>query len=191
MVDSITNDIKADVLENILSVENELDFNDANNKIVKTINKAYPRVLNKLLQEYRWTFAGKFQKLEPVADDTDARYKYRYALPDDFLMTRGEFRTNSDNNPIHDKVLYPNGIHTNESVLYLSYTAKISETLMPDYFIEYFMFALAERICLPLTGDYNLLQTISSQATIEKGRSKRIDARRDKTRKLPTGTFLF
>lgn len=189
--ESLTNKIKADILENILSVENELDFNDENNKIVKVINGAYDIVKKKTLQEYPWSFAGRFKKLEQTEDNQDARYKYCYTLPTDFLHTRGEFRSASENNPIHDKVIYPHGIFTNESVLYLFYTSNVDESLLPDYFLEYFMFSVAERICLSVTGDYNLLEVLAEKVRKERRASKQIDSRRAKTRRINTSGFLF
>ena len=121
---------------------------------------------------------------------TDAwKYKYLFPLPSDMLTYNKSFTDAGYDSYIRYFETNQFFLNTDEIKAYLMYTALVSETLFPQYFINYFKYRLAMDLCFNLTGDTNLLQILAEQERRKLIKSKNIDARQASVKTIKSSPF--
>lgn len=180
------NEIKYLALQELGYVEAP-DFDSDEDNAVNAINNQYEHIYSLTLQSFNWSFTERYTKL-PDPSEVDGEYKYRFDLPTDLLYLRGVYSDDSSS-IVKDYKIVGGYIYCNSIELYVSYTIKICEELLPEYFVEYLKFRLARQLCNTLTGDKDLLQTIYTSETVAFADAKNIDLTQRRVRVLPTGAF--
>lgn len=110
----------------------------------------YTPVRDAVLSLYPWSFSTRQITLSTpssMAPMTD--YTYAFDLPVDHLRTLSAGSHGSDTSVMYRQ----NGTHieTDESIIILTYTARVSETRQPSFFDLLLINRLAAEFCLPLT----------------------------------------
>lgn len=175
-----------------LGFEDDLDFTSTDDNAVVRINFIYEEVMKSQLARYRWGFALGYAKLTTPTELTDDdRYKYRYDLPADFLFLRNQYANPKSHASITDYELLPDGFYTNQAdAVYLEYTKRVDDTVLPSYFIEFIKYKLAFDLCYNLTGNTDLLQVMSEREKFEYINATNIDARQRKTQRITSSPFV-
>lgn len=134
----------------------EPDFDADDDNGVNAINGVYEHIFNLALTSFDWFFCDAFTSVTSDAT-TNARYKYSADLPDDVLFLRGIY-TDDKGTILKDYYNAKDKIFTNYATIYLRYTKKVCEEMLPPYFVEYLKYKLAAKLCQSLTGDGDLLK---------------------------------
>jgi hypothetical protein len=74
--------------------------------------------------------------------------------------------------------------------VYIRFTKKVNEELLPPYFVEYFKYKIAAKLCQTLTGDTDLLKLLISQEEITFASAKNADINQRPVAFLPTSEFI-
>lgn len=167
----------------------EPDFHDDGDNAVNAVNGQYEHLYDLALTEYEWLFCEQITELTAVKTDNE-RMKYKYSLPDDCLFVRGIY---SDDYGTVIRRYYNDGryIWCNAPVLYLRYTRKTCEELLPPWFIEYFKYKMAAKLCRTLTGDNDLLQVLVAREDEAFRTAKNADINQRGAVRLDCDNFLI
>lgn len=182
------NDIKYLALQE-LGYNKEPDFNDDGDAGVNAVNLQYEHLYDLALTEYNWLFCEKFAALETKKTGNPAM-RYKAALPDDMLFLRGLYADDTGTLIRH----YSNDGQTvvcNSAVIYCRYTYKICELMLPPWFVEYFKYKMAAKLCRTLTGDDDLLQQLVAREDEAFRTAKNADINQRPVRRLPCDNFLI
>lgn len=162
-----------------LGVDAEPDFMDSSIAETDKVNERYEPCLIYALTRYIWSFAKQEVELTAREALTGQRFKYRYALPEDLLYLRGQYSDAQQSSSILDFEKRGNYIFTNSEEVFIAYTRRVAESELPVYFTDFFILSLARDICLNLTGDDDLEQTLLSKEHIKFIEAKNIDCRQN------------
>lgn len=98
-----------------------------------------------MLQNHRWRFASKSQRLNRLAAKPNTGYTYAFQLPSDMLyIIKGDSRRYE---------VYGTEIHCDSESFQLDYIHRVQEDLLPAYFAKALEYNLASQFAVPLTGD--------------------------------------
>jgi len=116
------------------------------NKAARTLSAIYEDKRDYLLRKYEWKFATKRATLAPDVDTPEFEFDKQFTLPSDYLKFM---------NIYPDYVSYRiegNKILCGESVLYIRYTKRVTDTTaMDSTFREAYSALLARETAIPLT----------------------------------------
>jgi len=121
-------------------------------------------------------------------------YTYLYETPTDLLALRHCYIDKENLSPINDYELNNNGflcndIQGSDRSIRMWYAANLSETLFPDYFLDYFRVKLALDLAFNLTGDTDLMKILSAQEQKMLISAKNVDAKQNKSRLIKSSPF--
>jgi hypothetical protein len=119
----------------------------------------YSLTRDTMLQAFPWLFARKTQVLAEVANGWDERWQHAYTRPSDCLKVR-RIVPQVDTIDEFDPIEFGSSeglIYCNESPAKLEYTKRFEDPArFPPLFVDALCWALATKICLPLTKDQSL-----------------------------------
>jgi hypothetical protein len=118
-----------------------------------------------LLESYPWSFAMERVRLARLADVPAWGYDYKYQLPNDYLKLRdisvtGDF----DRSQTIDYKIEGRTIVTNETVVYIKYTKKVTDT---SYYPPTFSRALAADLSLLLSEPLSAMSADKIQLVMQ------------------------
>ncbi len=144
------------------------DLDDSSDKNARACSQAYKQALCCALGDHPWGFAKAEIPLSPAGGKPYPRYDYAYQYPKDclkpikILNPLGKKAKKIEYDIQIDHTRTSKVILTNESAAILSYIVYTENlTLADPWFVEMFIYALAMRICMKLTGDKNQWQLMS------------------------------
>jgi hypothetical protein len=140
--------------------------------IVTAADQAFDMLLSAALSEGMWRFATKIQQLSqlnstPIVFD----WLYEYQIPSDFLKTVRMYPHNYAYEQ-YGTVFYSNVT----GPLYLEYIALVNETLLPAYFVKYFVYELAAYLALSSAQNADFFKVIEARRVIELAIAQAADA---------------
>ena len=98
-----------------------------------------------LLTSHRWRFATKKERLARLTATPINDYSYMFQIPSDCIhIIKVDTRRYT---VVGDKV------YANERDLYMDYIHRVTEDMLPPYFVKMMEFFLAVQFAVPLTGD--------------------------------------
>lgn len=122
----------------------------------------YNHLRRKLLSEYRWGFAERYEKLA-LLDTEIPGWKYVYAYPAQCLIIRNIYEKENARKINKEDYLVvtvndsTKAICTDVPDAYADYTANIENgEMFTDYFIDALSHALAASIAVPLSGSQSM-----------------------------------
>lgn len=131
----------------------------------RAVNLYYDFIRRELLRDHKWRFATKRAKLKTL-NETDNKWKYIYALPDDCLFVRSiNYKGDMDGSYLQEVPVYPfmtcvpyenmhGRIGCDVKDVWCCYTADVSvPSEMDPLFIEAFGWKLAGSCALALSKD--------------------------------------
>jgi len=183
----IADDIKYLALAE-LGYEKEPDFDDDGDNAVNAVNLQYEHLYDLALTSFEWNFCSAFDVLDGVPTD-NKRYAYKFELPEDLLFLRGQY-TDDCGSYLYDYYNDGKYIYANVPTVYIRFTKKVNEELLPPYFVEYFKYKIAAKLCQTLTGDTDLLKLLISQEEITFASAKNADINQRPVAFLPTSEFI-
>ena len=182
-------DIKFLVLQELGRTERP-DFVSSDSNDVKIINNQYDFVLSLALENYPWGFATfKTELTEPEELET-GKFKYKYELPSDCLFVRQRFVSDNYTSVLYQYEQIGKELYCNSPKCFISYTKKVPEDNMPTYFIDYFKYLLASRVCNLATGDTNLLQILEERKARAFDIAKNADVRQKPVKKFNLSALI-
>lgn len=185
---STTNEIKNLVLFT-LGYPKDVDFTDTDDPDVKSINKIYDICKSHALSSHFWNFATTVVELSGKTTETDKPYTYSYDLPDDIIIAHTGFTDKNRYSRISDYEIKGDKFYTNNTTVFLEYVYDVADADLPDYFLNWFKYYVANHAVQPLTGDTEL-QKINTQLEMEYYKSaKNIDAMQVRTKQIPSSPF--
>jgi len=141
-----------------IGVPSIADLDEASEEARKC-NLHYALTRDTMLQGYPWLFAKKTLVLAEVANVWEERWEHSYTRPSDCLKVRRivpEIDRGEETNPIPYSV-GEGLIFCNSSPAKLEYTKRFEDPAkFPPLFQEALTWALASKICIPLTKDQSL-----------------------------------
>lgn len=144
-------------------------------------NRYYPHALDRMLDDYTWTFTKRIASLAALATNERAvEWSYAYALPDDCrkairLLSSGAYLPYSDWGQAYaplptpqrwlDFVVENGALYTNVQDAVLEYSiGSCDEAVMPPLFREALRRYLAADLAMPLTGAANMVGPLKQLA---------------------------
>lgn len=140
------------------------------------------------------TDAGTGTLTMTFRDLTESPYKYLFFVPSDILALRHAFTDKENMDSIRDYELLNTGFFTDrlknqDNTNRLWYSADLTETEWPQYFVDYFKYKLALDLCFNLTGDTKREETLFQISEKMLLSSKNIDAKQVKSRTVKSSPF--
>lgn len=174
-----------------LGYTTEPDFNDDGDHAVNAVNHQYEHLYNLALTAYEWFFASFFERLEGKEIEREERgsYLYEFEVPQDLLFLRGQY-TDEQGGVLRNYLFDGQKIYANYPVIYIRYTKKVCEELLPPYFIEFLKYKIAAKLCQMLTGDRDLLQLLVARESEAFNEAKNADINQRPVVILPTNPFI-
>lgn len=158
---------KVDICSQALALirANSISSFQEDSEEAKTCSLLYDSFVKDIFSRYPWSFATKIQVLSRLAiDPEDTKYKYAYAMPNDWLRVLAVYDNNGnliDDYEIsgEDLANSSSGVKTpvllanSSSGVKIKYTRYVEESNWPGYFINYAIHALADLLAGPITDD--------------------------------------
>lgn len=163
--------------------ENISNFGDDTNTDVPIVNQQYELAMSVALAKYQWTFAQKYAvittELNTSGNPLASKYKYVASLPNDCLgqivVYRNDLYTMLDR---YETV--GNSVYTNSDTIYIKYTARVDEGLLPPEFVDWFKTFFAMRLNSYLNGDMQRQQLLETNEPFLFRAAKNMDSHRNK-----------
>lgn len=171
-----------------LGYTKEPDFEADDDNGVNAINGFYEHIFNLALTSFDWFFCDAFVSVNGIAT-TNQRYKYYEEIPEDLLFLRGVY-TDDTGTILKDYYNAKDVIYTNYATVYMRYTKKVCEEMLPPYFVEYLKYKLASKLCQSLTGDSDLLKLMLMREEEAFGSAKNADICQRPVRYLDANSFI-
>ncbi len=121
-----------------------------------------------MLQNHRWRFAVKSQKLAKFTVAPNTGYTSAFALPNDFLYVIKGSHSNYE--------IYGKELHANTTDFQIDYVFRVEEDTLPAYFVKALEYNLSEQFAVPLTGDLNKADYFGKRYLEELRRAKFTDS---------------
>jgi hypothetical protein len=160
------------------------------------LDAVFSDVKQAMLEKAGWKFAIRTSQLDADPNVTPGFGKaYVFALPDDFVRWAAvsvDDRFNVEDFSFEEK----NGLlFSDNATLYVKYVSNDTAYgfdlgKFTDNYAEAFGAEMAERTCLPITKDANLLVDVKRESLRLLNRAKQFDALSDPVRFKPPGTFV-
>lgn len=161
-----------------------------NNERAKIANKIFDSVKDSVICAHRWAFATKRASIS--ADETALAFgwKYRYALPQDFL--RLNEICNSDPRETDNYEIEGGFILCDYATpLKIKYLASIdTPATFPPYFCEALACKLAFEFCERLKQDQSRKQMLMQEYGLAISEAKKCNAIQQATIKMPRGSLI-
>lgn len=145
----------------------------------------YAPTRDALLRSYRWRFAAGREDLTQNAGSPDFEYANQFDLPDDFMALRSVF---GDNLTPARKTRITYAIEgqlllTDESVVQMKYTKKITDTSLFDpLFVKVLVAQLADEFIGPLAGgDFKMQEKIERRLKVLLPKARAMDRQEQNT----------
>ena len=145
---------KVDICSQALALirANSISSFQEDSEEAKTCSLLYDSFVKDIFSRYPWSFATKIQNLSRLAvDPEDTKYKYAYAMPNDWLRVLAVYDSNG--NLIDDYEISGEDLSNSSNGVKIKYTRYVSESNWPGYFINYAIHALADLLAGPITDD--------------------------------------
>ncbi len=137
-------------------------------------DQLYDLTVDGLLAAYPWRFALTQVRLNRLAVNPTADFKYAYALPNDCvrIISAGHCLKGSGlSYRIHKQQL-----HTDSDHVILTYIARPSEESFPAFFVQALVAKLAAEFCLPLTESTSRTEFLCKIADTEIAQARLVDS---------------
>lgn len=121
-----------------------------------------------LLTNHRWGFATKKARLARLSSSPIDEYSYAFQLPQDLIYLSKATVVNYQ--------VYGDKLYCNDTDVYIDYTYRIDEDLLPSYFVKMLEFFLAAQFAVSLTGDIEKGNYFSRMYMTELKRAKFADS---------------
>lgn len=186
---------KIDIYKGVMSKlgnTNPPTMTDVKANEVVIFNQEYPKATAKLLSVRFWSFLSTQEQLpeESREDSNDANWLYKFPLPRGYLRLNGAYSTNFYSGP-NIRYSIKNGyIFVNVPELFLDYVSKLCEAKMPVWFTDYLEYYIARRMCIPVTGDTQLLAILKMDEKEAKDDALSADVCQQEQSDLPTDVFI-
>ena len=147
------------------------NLGDNSGEDVKKASKLYDIFYPAYLTRYSWRFAIKQFELSQVANAPEVSgYNYAYQLPSDYLSI---YKVD----PQAQYEIYGTYLYINiSSDLKLYYTYKVSEGILPEYFVEWIIEEFAALFAMPITQQVELAQLWGQSAQLKLNRAIALDS---------------
>lgn len=135
-------------------------FSESSNE-AEICNVLYEPHIMGLLSIYPWTFATKKRQLNQDSTAPVNEYSYSHIVPAETKLIWAVFNTDAVNAPpVRDYDIYGTDsarrIYSNHEELWADYTVYRSESMWPDYFMNFAVNSLASILAIPVTGNADL-----------------------------------
>lgn len=157
---------KIDLIADSLIILGEAPISDLDDgsDVSQIINSTYPAFKYHILSAYDWTFARKQRLLARKTDTPIFGYDYIYQLPTDFFRVINVYGDSSAESTVDNYSIKADGLYTNEEKIYIDYISNVSEEDFPPYFLQFYTYAYAEKICFSLTERADRQQILQNKA---------------------------
>lgn len=144
---------------------------DNSGEDIKKASSLYDLYYNSFLTYYSWRFAIKQLLLSKINNpDPVLGYDYAYQLPPDYLAV---YKLE----PMSRFEIYETYLYTNlSSDVKLYYTHKVSESVLPAYYIEFLIEKFAEIFAMPITQQLELVEIWGKSADEKLNRAIALDS---------------
>lgn len=141
-----------------------------------------------LLSAYPWNFALKKATLSQSSTPPVSDFQYAYTLPTDYLRAISAGNSNKSRGSHYHIV--GNALHTNESVVVLSYIYRANESDFPPFFASVLIAQLAAEFCIPLTENSARADALYKIAADELKKARSIDAQQDSPKRIDSFSLI-
>lgn len=147
------------------------NLGDNSGEDVKKASDLYDIYYPAFLTRYSWRFALKQFPLSQVTNPPAVTgYSYAYQLPNDYLMI---YKTD----PIADYQIFEQLLYINVSQdLKLYYTYRVTESVLPEYYVEFLVEKFAELFAMPITQQPPLVELWGNSANEKLSRAVALDS---------------
>lgn len=145
-------------------------------------NALFEPTNNALLSSYAWSFATAQANLTQLTSEPIADYQYAFQLPNDFLRALSA-GTGSRGRGLNYRI-YKNELHTNSSIVLLTYIFRPAEENFPPYFDQAVIARLAADFTIPVTESTSRAEAMLRLAESEFQRARQIDAQQDSPNRI-------
>lgn len=169
---------KIDLIANSLIILGEKPLSDLDDgsDVADIISNTYTPFKLDILANYEWTFTQKQAKLNKIVKTPVLRYTSVFQLPSDFLRIKNVYADSSGSITLDDYSIKSDGLYCSEDEIFVEYSANVDEEEFPAYFGEYFSYAFATKINMPITESDNKQSLLNSVLPDKMQRAKTSDA---------------
>lgn len=127
-------------------------FNDGTDES-SVADRLYSDIRDSVLVMYPWSFNTKKIKLAQLVTAPTNVWRYSYQLPGDRLSNpRAVYSSSAVGAPVQkDWEVQGNELLTNLPTVYIDYQYSVSESVMPQYFVQLLKYMMAWHMALPIT----------------------------------------
>lgn len=179
-------DIKYLVLSALGYVEKP-DFVQSDDNAVRIVNDQYEHYLSLAIASNQWNFFIARKGLE--REDAEGKYRYKYELPEDMEILNNPYSDDKYSYVISDFETVGGYLYTNSQKCYIEYRRKVCEDMLAPYFVEFFRLYMAYNLCMLVTGDSNLEQSLHLRWMDALNQARALDYAQKATRILDTGVY--
>lgn len=146
------------VFQKVTGRATSVDLNDIQNNGVLVFNSQYDVLLGTAMQKHTWTWTNccKTISIDDLFESDDINYNYKLPEPEHMKVLKGIYLDEECTQKIkfsqHDKYIFIS-VPEETSLLYIKYISEPCESIMPDYFVSWFVYFLAAEMCLEISGD--------------------------------------
>lgn len=138
-------------------------------------DRLYPDIKIRALTMYPWSFSFKKVQLARLITTPNSEYKYEYQMPNDIIgVPRALYDSAEVNAPRRREYrLLGNKVLTNYEKVYVDYQHNLTESSLPNYFVQLLKYEMAWHLALPITdqeGKAEYWRTIAEGTPGENGR---------------------
>lgn len=145
-------------------------------------------VRDALLSAYAWSFATGQAELTQLVTAPLADFEFAYQLPNDFL--RALSAGTGPRGRGLDYRIFRNTLHTNASIVLLTYIFQPDEEEFPPFFDQALIARLAAEFCIPLTENTSRSEALFRLAEGEFERARQVDAQQDTPGRIEDFTLI-
>jgi hypothetical protein len=152
----------------------------------------YDRAVDQTLSVRNWFFLKSRAEIDgELREDLDGgKWKFRFLIPEGLLRVNGVYASEKCEGRSIRYELKNEYFYTDSERLFIDYIAKPCEEKMPPWFVNYLVYYIARRLCIPITGDAKLMAVLRQNEVEALKEAFAADIHNQPVKFFPTDTFI-